>query len=547
MTVVSRFIRWFLKLPPAETYDIITEKNLRVPMRDGVILLADHYTPRGGQGKLPTILIRGPYVRRSGFFSRIFAECGYQIITQDARGTGGSGGTFNPFHQECDDGLDTLKWIENQDWFSGDLITFGASYLGFVQWAIAAEAGPRLKAMAVQIAFSDLHDALYPGGAFALQTFMGWVSIMNDPSLLNAVIRLITRDRKFKNALNHLPLGSIDRAVTGHTVPYYQSWLQRSALDNPYWEPVSFNSQMSKVSASVHLLSGWHDFFLPMVVRDYAALREAGKQPYLTIGPWAHSDIALNGIAINEGLAFFDAYIKRDRNRLRDEPVRIWVNGANEWRNYPDFPPPGTRLHYWYLEPGGYLALEPPEKSAPDTYRYDPEDPTPSVGGPLGPGLGVKAGFTDNTSLEARPDVLTYSSLPLDRELEIIGPVTAELYVCSSLEHADFFVRLCDVNSFGKSINVCDGLLRLSPGKPIADIDGCCKVKIDLWPTAYRFKAKHRIRVHVSSGAFPRYARNLGTAEPLATATMMKIARQSIFHDPDHLSVVILPLARHST
>jgi putative CocE/NonD family hydrolase len=157
----------------------------------------------------------------------------------------------------------------------------------------------------------------------------------------------------------------------------------------------------------------------------------------------------------------------------------------------------------------------------------------------LGPGTGAQ----DNRKLEARPDVLIFTSAPLEREIEIIGPVAAELFVKSSVEHTDFFVRLCDVHPDGKSMNVCDGLLRLFPGRPVPDTEGCRRVHIDLWPTAYRFQRGHRIRVQVSSGAFPRFARNLGTGEPLATGTSMQAAEQTVYHDPAHPSAVILPVA----
>ena len=541
LTILSRIWGRILKLPPSETYKITVKKDLKVPMRDGSELLADHYTPRGGEGKLPTILIRGPYARAGGFLGQPLAERGYQVLVQDVRGTGKSGGIFDPFRQEREDGLDTLEWIEKQPWYSGDLVTFGSSYFGFVQWAIASEAGQRVKALSVEIAFSSLYDAIYPGGAFSLQTFMGWVSIMNNPSTLAAVSRLITGDRKFRKALSRLPLGSIDTVIAGHEVSYYQEWLQHDSPDDPYWTPTSFTDQVGKVTAPVHLLSGWYDFFLPFVIRDYNALRAAGNQPYLTIGPWAHSSIALNGVAITEALAFFDAHVKGNKERLRDQPVRIWMCGAGEWRLYPDFPPPGTRIHQWYLQPGRHLSPELPDDSAPDMYSYDPKNPTPAVGGPLGPGLRVGEGPVDNHSLEARPDVLIYTSSPLERKIEVIGPVSADLYVQSSLEYTDFFVRLCDVDPSGKSTNVCDSLLRVVPGTPTRQKDGTLHLKIDLWPTAHLFSRGHSIRLQVSSGAFPRFARNLGTGEPLATAKTLTVAEQSVYHDPAHPSAVNLP------
>jgi putative CocE/NonD family hydrolase len=189
----------------------------------------------------------------------------------------------------------------------------------------------------------------------------------------------------------------------------------------------------------------------------------------------------------------------------------------------------------------GSLAQDTPPESEPDCYRYDPADPTPNVGGA---GMGKVTGPKDNRTLEARADVLTYTSSRLDRDIEAIGPVSAELFIRSSLEHTDFFARLCDVDPSGKSMNVCDGLLRLVPGRPAPEPDGCLKVAIDLWPTAYRFRRGHQLRLQVSSGAFPRWARNLGSGEPLATATTLCTADQSVYHDPAHPSAVVLPILK---
>jgi uncharacterized protein len=540
MSIMSRVLARLFKLPPRGTHQVVVEKGLQVPMRDGAVLLADRYAPRRA-GKQPTVLVRGPYGRRGGgLFGRLIAERGYQVLIQSVRGTDGSGGTFDPFRQERDDGLDTLGWVERQAWYSGDLVGLGASYLGFAQWAIAAEAGWRIKAMSVQMAFSSLRDAVYPGGAFALQAFMGWTSLMSRPSTVGTFSRLITGDRKFKRALERLPLGQVDEAMIGHKVPYFQQWLDHDTPDDPWWASAEHADSVAEVTAPVHLLGGWYDCFLPSTVRDYAALRAAGKRPYLTIGPWAHSSFAAMGVAVNEGLAFFDAHVRGDGSRLREEPIRIWVSGAKEWRAYPEFPPPGARPERWYLHAGGRLAPEPPANSAPDAYRYDPADPTPAVGGPLGPGLSVTTGPIDNRGLEARPDVLTYTSVALDRDVEVIGPVSAELFVRSSLEHTDIFVRLCDIHPFGRSINVCDGLLRLAPDRPALEPDGIRNVAIDLWPTAHRFRRGHRIRLQVSSGAFPRWARNLGSGEPLATATTLRVAEQRVYHDPAHGSAVVL-------
>jgi putative CocE/NonD family hydrolase len=285
------------------------------------------------------------------------------------------------------------------------------------------------------------------------------------------------------------------------------------------------------------MVSGWHDIFLPLQLRDYAALRRAGHDPYLLIGPWRHADQQSAEAWISESMAWLRAHLAGDTGALRREPVRIFVTGADDWRSLPAWPPP-TRSHRWHLHAGGVLAQDAPLVADPDRYTYDPADPTPNLAGPTG--LSGRA-RVDNRVLEARPDVLTYTSAPLAGDLMVMGEVTAELCVGSSREHADFFARLCDVDPTGKSVNICDALLRVAPGQ--REPDGTIRARFTLWPTAHLFSRGHRLRLQVSSGAHPRYARNTGTGEPLATATTLVRADQQVFHDPGHPSAIVLPVA----
>ena len=564
VALLSRVLERVLRLPPTRTRDIVVTRDLRVPMRDGVMLLADRYAPRdsdaGSEAKLPTLLVRSPYGKggiHSLLYSRLFAERGYGVVIQSCRGTEASEGAFDPFRQEAADGLDTLAWIGDQPWFSGDLVTTGPSYMGFNQWALASalasapqgdpERAPvaRPRAMAVQLAPSDFRDAVYEGESFALHTFLRWTRqrwAFEGGGRFRPFFAVLgqlfgAEEREIRRAVARLPRGDLDRLVTGRRIEYWQSWLEHDASDDPWWDGARHRGAVAGVAAPVHLLGGWYDLFLPGLLRDYAALRDAGNQPRLTVGPWAHEDPRWLGVATRESLAFFDAHTKGELGKLREAPVRVYVGGAEEWRDYPDFPPPGVRTERWHLHGAGRLAPEMPGDSSPDRYRYDPADPTPSVGGPL---FGRGAGPRDNRRLEARPDVLVYTSAPLGRDLEVIGPVAAELFVRSSLGHADFLARLCDVEPSGKSVNVCDALLRISPGRPAPEDDGTLNLRIELWPTAHRFRRGHRLRVQISSGAHPRLARNTGGGEPLKTATKLVSADQEVLHDPDHPSTVVL-------
>ena len=220
--------------------------------------------------------------------------------------------------------------------------------------------------------------------------------------------------------------------------------------------------------------------------------------------------------------------------------MQLFVMGENTWRHFADWPPP-ARSERWYLQANGELAPTMPLASEPDRYQYNPADPTPAVGG-NSLGAPKHMGPKDNRVLEARPDVLVYTSAVLAQDMEVIGPVSAELYVRSSLEYTDFFARLCVVEESGKSINLCDGILRLTAGSIPPEPDGSLHISIEVWPTAYHFRKGQRIRVQVSSGAHPRFVRNTGSGEPLATGTKLFVAEQSVYHDPEHPSAVVLPV-----
>jgi putative CocE/NonD family hydrolase len=546
MSIMSRLAARLYKLPPTETYDIAVDKNLEVPMPDGTVLLADHYYPHD-LGPRPTVLIRSVYNNRSKarWANALFAERGFHVLVVSGRGVEGSGGEMTPFRQERDDGVAVLTWLKEQEWFNGEVGASGASYLGYTQWAIAHDAGSMLKAMSTQFIGSNFRDLVYPGDAFALELFLWWIALVHaqDKALFGYFATVIMGNRRRRKAAWHLPIVELDQMVTGEQYQFWRDWLEHSQPDDPWWEPGDHSGTVADVTAVNHLVGGWYDFFLPYMLRDYSALQKAGRQPYLTVGPWTHFDGAGSFAGMREGLVWLRAHLLGGRRGLRQAPVRIFVVSADEWRDLPAWPPADMKPQYWYLQPNGGLAVNLSSPSEADHYRYDPSDPTPSVGG-AARALGQGRASVDNRALEARPDVLTYTSASLERDVEVIGPVSAELFVRSSLEHTDFFVRLCDVHPDGKSMNVCDGLLRLFPGRPAADSDGCRRVCIDLWPTAYYFKHGHRIRVQVSSGAFPHFARNLGTGEPLATGTAMRVAEQQIYHDPAHPSAIILPVSQ---
>jgi putative CocE/NonD family hydrolase len=544
MSLMSRLMGWMARLPPAETHAVAVEKDLQVPMPDGAILLADHYTPRA-LGPRPTLLMRSPYGERvrAGWMGQLLAEQGFHVLLQSCRGTFRSGGKFDPFRGEREDGLATLAWLKQQHWFNGELATYGTSYSGFTAWAVASQADSTLKALSTQITGADFRSMLYPGNALALEVFVGWMSTVQaqQGSLWRYFLNTLGSTRKRQRACWHLPLMELDEVLFGTPIAYWREWLSHEQPEDAWWASSDAHERVYEISAPNHLVGGWYDFMLPSLLRDYQALAQAGHRPYLTIGPWTHFDTGVSMLGMREAVAWFRAHLLGDRSRLRSSPVRLFVRGAGDWRDLEAFPPATMHQHLWYLQPGSGLANMVPPASEPDHYRYDPARPTPSVGG-AARSFATGPGSQDNRPLEARPDVLTYTSAPLERDMEVMGPVSADLFVRSSLSHTDFFVRVTDVEPRAASLNVCDGLQRLFPSQAAQEGDGCLKVHIELFPTAYRFRRGHRVRVQVSSGAFPRFARNLGSGEPLSTATMLCVAEQHIYHDPAHPSVIILPI-----
>jgi putative CocE/NonD family hydrolase len=270
------------------------------------------------------------------------------------------------------------------------------------------------------------------------------------------------------------------------------------------------------------------------MLEEHGRLAGAGRDVQLVVGPWRHASGAGLFTGLREALAWFDVHLKGEAGRRNPARVRVAVMGVRgaDWRELESWPPK-TPQAAWHLQPGARLAPASPPASEPDRFRYDPADPTPAVGGTS---LSSNSGRRDNRALEARADVLTYTSDPLSADLRVIGPVQAELHLESSTEHFDVFARLCDFDRRGRSSNVCDGIIRCGPGTPQP-------VCVELWPTAYRFAAGHRIRLQVSGGSHPRFARNLGTDEPLATSATLAVSDRTVFHAPERPSRLLLSAA----
>jgi putative CocE/NonD family hydrolase len=547
MTLMSRIAGALAKLPAPHTHDVSVERDLAVKMPDGAVLLADRWFPTAvASGPPPTVLLRSPYGRRQlGIVGRLFAERGYQVVIQSCRGTFGSTGDWVPMHNEHTDGHATLEWVASQPWFDGRLATFGPSYLGLTQWSVAEDAPPFVKAMSLQVTASNFRDAVvYPGGSFALDTGLAWLyQVEHQESGPRGALRAQVRSKRVvRAAAAVLPLNEADRAAVHHPVPFYQDWLSRETPGDTWWDGIHFGRRLENIPPA-SLVAGWYDIFLPSQIADYEALRDAGRTARLTVGPWTHASPRGSAEAIRDGLEWFDEHVAERPRKAAKLPVNLFVMGSKRWEQFSQWPPPAEPQR-WYLGHGGTLATEPSPLDSPDRYRYDPADPTPGIGGPS---LNFSnAGRKDQKPRESRSDVLTYTSGVFTSDLTVIGPVSVTLHLRSSLDHTDFFVRVCDVSPKGKSTNLCDGIIRLTTGSVQRDVDGIFHLDVSLWPTATTFLAGHRIRLQVSSGAHPLFARNTGSGEPLGSAATLHRADQEVWRDEAHPSYVTLPVVRGS-
>jgi hypothetical protein len=540
MTLASRATARLAKMPPAKTHDVSVEKGISIPMADGVMLIADRYYPTAEPSGLPLLITRTPYGRQiEGALARILAERGYQVLIVSCRSTFGSGGDWVPFRNERADGQAVLAWTEKQPWFGGNVGLFGASYVGMTQWAVIDGLPDYVTAWAPTVTSSYFADLFYPGDGFALETVLTWIESVahQEEPIVKRLLGVAAAKKKIAAASLVLPLSEADVAVTGAQQPQYQDWIEHADRSDPWWAPVKFDTDISATPPG-NFTAGWYDIFLPNQLRDFVALRAAGREARIAIGPWTHGSLGQAGQAMRGTLEWMDRYVAKTAAVDVEPRVKLLVMGADKWVEFPDWPPPATSQR-WHLHAGGALKVDAPAASEPDRFRYDPADPTPGIGG--GSLLAQNAGRKENKSRESRKDVLLYTSEPMTDDFTVAGPVSADLHVRSSLDYTDFYVRLCDVDAKGRSFNLADGIVRIGPDHPRTK-DGGLELHIELFPTANTFAKGHRIRLQVSSGAHPLYVRNLGTGEPLSKATAMVAADQEVFHDPSRPSAIVLPV-----
>jgi hypothetical protein len=533
---------------PLRAVPYTVARDVAVPMPDGVTLLGDHYRPSGAAGPLPVVLVRLPYGRAGVFahaFAAPYARRGLQVFVQSTRGTFGSGGHFRPFTTEHEDGLATLAWVREQPWCDGRVAMTGGSYFGHTQWAVAPYADPPLVAVSPHITGARITTAFYVSGTPGLENALRWslaIGRQEAGGVPAPLLRPLLR-RRVERALRMLPLQAADTAAVGAPVAFWRDFTAHAAPGDPFWAVADHDGADLARMPPANVVTGWWDLFAAAQLADAVRLQAAGVPLRLTVGPWLHGEPGEVREVLRTDAAWLGHHLQGGP-APSGAPVRLYLQQAGTWLESPTWPPPGTTTVHWHLHAGGTLGEEPGTGGEPSSFTYDPADPTPGVGGPL---LERPGGQADNRAVEARDDVLVLTGPVLPRDVDVVGHVRARVHVRPELGHADLFVRLCDVGADGVSRNVVDGIRRLDPRSvPADDVtvgpDGVLAVDVELFPTAYRFRAGHRLRLQVAGGAFPRFARNLGTGEPFATATTGRPCRFEVFHDAAHPSRLELPV-----
>jgi uncharacterized protein len=541
------------------------ELDVPVPMRDGTSLRANVFRP-AGDGRHPVLLTRLPYGKDLPLGSAVLdpvqaTRRGYAVVVQDTRGRFMSEGEFEPFRGEDVDGYDTVEWAAAQPWSDGQVGMYGASYFGQTQWAAARLQPPSLKAIAPYITWSEPTDGtLGRGGAVELGTAASWALQMS----LNRVMRNHASDREAMGRAVRAVVDDYDRLAAEN---YWQLPLRDFAPVVRNEVPNGFNLYLDALAdpaQAEHLrvrhdqvevpslnAGGWYDIFLQGTIDNFNQMRRRGVPTKLLIGPWTHSASSNPVGELNFGfgsqaafidlrydfqslqLRWFDHWLRGiDTGLLGEAPVKIFVMGANRWRDEAEFPLARAVEEDIFLRAEGRLDRHAPKAGEPpDHFDYDPAHPVPTRGGALLMTPEFRSGPYDQRAIEERPDVLVYTGGEFSRDVEVTGPVTVTLWACSSAPSTDFVARLCDVYPDGRSINLTDGILRVGgePGRP-------AEHHIDLWATSNLFRAGHRLRLQVTSSCFPRWDRNLNTGEATGVGTEMAVARQTILHDPDHPS-----------
>ncbi len=596
-------------------YEVVTQKDLHVLVRDGTRLALDVYLPaEDGKplpGKHPTLLARTPY-NKNGMVAeaRWFAARGYAVVINDVRGRFASEGEWRMLTDDPQDGYDLVEWMSKQPWCNGKVGTFGTSYVGGTQHALACARPSSLACMIPVDSVSNTGIAgIRHSGAFELR-FMNWIFTIGAPNA-----RAALADPRLKAALEqngrrmpqHLLQLPIRPGMTPlKQVPEYERWLvevMRHGDNDGFWKQPGYSvvdNGARYADVPVYHVTGWYDSWCRQNVLNWQALSKAKKSPQmLIIGPWTHGGQGRNvageidfpseaALAFNDWrLRWFDHWLKGIDNSVEEEArVKLFIMGGGDgrkskegrlrhggrWRNEHSFPLERTQFTPYYLHVDGRLEPNRPVvKTAATTFRFDPANPVPTIGGNLSSvgGLLEAGGFDqrcradtlfarDQLPLSQRRDILVFQTDPLKENVEVTGPIVVNLFVSSSAVDTDFTAKLIDVYPrsedypLGFDLNIGDSITRMRYRKSLekAELMEAGKiypVAIHLYPTANVFAKGHRIRLDISSSNFPRFDLNPNTGEPLQQHRRLIAADNTVYHDAEHASHVVLPIIPPAT
>jgi putative CocE/NonD family hydrolase len=569
-----------------------------VPMRDGVRLSVDIYRP-DAEGRFPVILTHIPYdnATSSTWFgaarARWFAERGYVFALSDFRGRYDSEGTFDIFdHKHKTDGYDLVEWLARQPWADGNVGMTGPSYMGWSQWWAASQAPPSLKAIAPEVAPPDqFYNGPYQDGilvCWAMDWGAGMMAGRTNQRIGDGAYGGFANSRA--EDYMHLPYLDLPKVKGAAYAPWFETWIRQNLSSFEYWERIAYQGRenYSKITVPALNITGWFDANFPGSPMNYIGMKQHGatpasRRPRLIIGPWSHgintrelvgfdygadAVLDLNGVICR----WFDHYLKGVANGVeRDPPVQVFVIGVNRWYAETDWPLPQTQWTRYYLHSGGKanslkgdgtLTTRPPGDEPPDTYVYDPADPTPDAFDKVGNRtmpvrrVGHIEGAVDTRIGAIRDDVLVYQTAPLDADVELTGPIEAKLFAATSARDTDWMMRLVDVHPDGYAALLADGVLRARCRDPenqgaynpekLSEIkpDAVYEYTLRFWRAVGNvFRKGHRIRIEVSSSYYPYYLRNLNTgADNVGLETKWVVAEQKIYHDRQYPSFVLLPV-----
>jgi putative CocE/NonD family hydrolase len=556
--------------------DLRVQIHQAVPMRDGVILSADIYRPTS-PGKFPSLLLRtywGKHEPSKIKMALYFAKRGYAVVIEDVRGRFDSGGQWTPYVHEPEDGYDTQMWVGKQPWSNGKIGLFGESYDGFTQLMPAPLHSPYVKAMVPFACQQTNFGHLYNDGILQLGTVYTAGLFMVGHTLQPTIggvygpgIKIIDWDSVFRR----LPLISALDSIAD--VPWVKDWIRHDEYSD-YWASYGLKGKYSQIQAPAYFVTGWYDNLVHETWHNFISFREQGgsaearRGTKIIVGPWIHggaapdknwpvdfgpdSNIDLNDLHVR----WYDQWLKSDKPFTDDgPPIRLFVMGANMWRFENEWPLKRTKWTSFYLSSqgkanslsgDGALSEAKSSQQTQDHFTYDPNNPVPTVGGQIAIFPDVWGPRARN-EVQKRGDVLVYTTPTLKQDLEVTGPVELKLYAATSTVDTDFTATLTDVYPDGKAVLLCEGIrgvrFRESLEHPTPVEPGrVYEYTISLWETSNVFKAGHRIRLEVSSSNFPRYARNQNTGEPFGMSAETKIAEQTIYHNDQYPSQLILPV-----